>query len=262
MERLPRFIGMVHLPPLPGSPLNTMSVSECEAFALADARTLAAGGADGLIIENFGDAPFRPGRVDAHTVADMTRIALRIRASVDLEIGINVLRNDALSALGIARAIGAGFIRVNILSGVMATDQGLITGQADELMRLRRNLGATDVRVLADVLVKHAMPLGQQSISDAVEDVLMRGLADAIVISGSATGKAANIDDVLTAVDASGNVPVYLGSGASAETVHQFVPPAYGAIAGTSLKRNGRVEEPVDEGKVRTFAQAMEMATS
>ncbi len=65
------------------------------------------------------------------------------------------------------------------------------------------------------------------------------------------------MDDILAAVDASGNVPVYLGSGASAETLRQFVPPAYGAIAGTSLKLDGRVEAPIDEGRVRSFALAM-----
>lgn len=260
MGDFPRFIGMVHLPPLPGSPRSTMSLEACEQRALDDARALAEGGADALIVENFGDAPFRSGRVDAHTVASMTRIALRIRESVGIDIGINVLRNDSLSALGIALAVGASFIRVNILSGVMATDQGLLAGEADELMRLRRLLDATDIRVFADVLVKHAMPLGNQSMTDAVEDATQRGLADAVIVSGSATGKPAEVDDVLEAIRAAGDRLVYIGSGATPDSVSQFIPPAFGAIAGTSLKHDGDVSAPVDVSRVAAFAAAMRIA--
>lgn len=237
--------------------MNRLPISACEDRAVRDAVALAEGGADGLIVENFGDAPFRPGRVDPHTVASMTRIALRIRDVVDLAVGINVLRNDALSALGIAHAIGASFIRVNILSGAMATDQGLITGEADLLMRQRKALGATDIRVLADVLVKHAAPLASQSIKDAVEDTLLRGLADAVIVSGSATGKAANLDDLHQAVCAAKGAPVFIGSGATAGTISSVMPPAYGIIAGTGLKENGDVHAPVDIAHVREFARAV-----
>ena len=257
MTDLPRFIGMVHLPPLPGSPRREQSLAECEARALNDALCLAEGGADALIIENYGDAPFRPGRVDPHTVASMTRIALRIRDAVALPIGINVLRNDAISALGIAHAVGASFIRVNILTGAMATDQGVITGEADRLMRLRRELRATGIKVFGDVLVKHAAPLAPQSIEDAVEDAVFRGLADAVIVSGSATGKATRPEVVLQAVNAARGTPVYVGSGVTAGTVGMLVPPATGVIVGTGIKKGGIVDEPVDIDRVRVFAQAL-----
>lgn len=248
---------MVHLPPLPGSPQSSLPLSACEESAVRDAVALADGGADGLIIENFGDAPFRPGRVDPHTVASMTRIGLRIRTEVDLSIGVNVLRNDALSALGIALAIGASFIRVNILSGAMATDQGLITGEADQLMRLRRELGASGIRVMADVLVKHAAPLAPQTIEDAVEDIIVRGLADAVIVSGSATGKATSLSELQRAREAALGTPVYIGSGATADTIPSLMPPAYGVIAGTSLKTDGNVQAAVDTARVRAFARAV-----
>ena len=254
VTQLPRFIGMVHLPPLPGSPRSSMSIAECEQNAIADARALAAGGADGMIIENFGDAPFRAGRVDPHVIASMTRIALRIREVVDLPLGINVLRNDGIAALGIAQSVGASFIRVNILSGVMATDQGLITGEADDLMRLRRSLRATGIKVIADVLVKHALPFPGATISDAVDDAIERGLADAVVVSGSATGKPASSDDFREAVEAARYVPVYVGSGATAETISDLMPPAYGAIIGTALKFGGDVSSPVDPKRVSELA--------
>ncbi len=257
MDTLPRLIGMVHLPPLPGSPRSSLTIEDRETIALRDAARLSEGGVGAMIVENFGDAPFRPGKVDAHTVAAMTRIAVSISRNVDVSLGINVLRNDAAAALGIAVACGAQFIRVNVLTGVMVTDQGLISGEADRTMRLRRELGAEHIAVFADVLVKHATPLGAPTMADAVEDAVLRGLADAIVISGSATGKSTSRQDLAKAVDAAGGVPVYIGSGATTDSIGSLIPPAFGAIVGTGLKENGDVGAPVDAARVRAFARAI-----
>ena len=156
----PALIGVLHLPPLPGSPRWQGDFEAVRRFALADAAAYLAGGADGLVVENFGDAPFFASEVPPHTVAAMARIAAEVvEAAAGVPVGINVLRNDAQAAMGIAAASGASFVRVNVLSGAMLTDQGLIEGQAAELLRLRRQLEATEVGIFADVLVKHAYPL-------------------------------------------------------------------------------------------------------
>ncbi|MFW6076082.1 MAG: BtpA/SgcQ family protein, partial [Chloroflexota bacterium] len=104
--KFPRFIGMVHLPALPGAPASQLSVDECADHAVRDARALKSGGADAIIVENFHDVPFHAEAVPAHTVASMTRIAIAVRESCSIPVGINVLRNDALAALGIALAAG------------------------------------------------------------------------------------------------------------------------------------------------------------
>jgi len=245
------FIGMVHLQALPGSPRSRATLGACLDMALRDSEALQSGGVDGIIVENFNDVPFRPGRVDAFTVAAMTHICLKVREQVACKLGINVLRNDADAALGIAAAIGADFIRVNIHTGAMLTDQGVITGRADETLRTRRSLGAEHIRIFADVLVKHAVPLGPLRIEDAVDDVVARGLADAVVVTGSATGKSAVRDDVHRAASAAGDVPVFIGSGVSADNVAELVPPAQGLIAGSWLKLEGDVRNAVDVRRVR-----------
>ena len=102
-------VGMVHLLPLPGSP-RARALREIRAAALADARALAAGGVDGLLIENYGDAPFTAGAVEPQVVAAMSVIAAEIRAAAGLPLGINVLRNDSRAALAVAQASGAAFI--------------------------------------------------------------------------------------------------------------------------------------------------------
>ena len=246
-----RLLGMVHLKPLPGSPHYDGRLDACLDAALTDATALAEGGADGVIVENFHDVPFRRGRVDAVTVAAMTRICAELRDRLECPIGVNVLRNDAEAALAVAVAAGAEFIRINVHMGVMATDQGIIEGRADETLRLRRLMAAEHVRIFADVLVKHAQPLASLTIEQAVDDLVRRGLADAVIVSGPSTGRETAPRDVELAVQAARGVPVYVGSGVTYENVERVLPPAAGVIVGTSLKRDGSARNPIDPARVR-----------
>src|SRR2546430_12556747 len=172
-----RLIGMVHLPPLPGSPRWDGSMERAIAVALADARALIDNGMDALIIENYGDAPFTAGRVAAATVAAMAVIAHEIhRALPDAPLGVNVLKSDARSALAVATAIGARFIRVNVLAGAVVADQGIVQTDAHDLLRDRRLLGV-DVAIFADVQGKHAMPLAPVELEQQARDLAARALA-------------------------------------------------------------------------------------
>ena len=248
-------IGMVHLAPLPGSPASRQSLQAITALALADARALRQAGFDALMVENFGDAPFRATRVDPHTVAAMTIIARAIREEVDLPLGINVLRNDALAAIAIATTCGAGFVRINVHCGVYATDQGIIEGRADDNLRYRQALGS-QVAILADVHVKHARPLSSSSIADAAEETAYRGRADALIVSGVAPGKPTDLEDVRAVKAAVPGCPVYVGSGATAENIRQILAIADGAIVGTAVKQDGRTTAPVDPAQAAAFVQA------
>src|SRR5262245_19681628 len=129
-----RIIGMLHVPPLPGSPRNELKLSAIVDWVLKDAEELWSGSVDALLLEYFVDAPFYPRRVPPHTVAFMTAIGREVRRSFDLPIGINLLRNDAKSAIAVAAAVSAEFIRVNIHTGTRITDQGLIEGKAHETL--------------------------------------------------------------------------------------------------------------------------------
>jgi uncharacterized protein len=249
-------IGVVHLLPLPTSPRWGGSLKAVIDRAEQEAAALAAGGVDGLIIENFFDAPFAKDQVDPVVVSAMSLIVQRIMTLVPLPMGINVLRNDAKSAMAIATCVGAQFIRVNVLTGVMATDQGFIEGQAHQLLRYRRELGS-DVKILADVLVKHARPLGSPNLTTAVQETIERGLADGIILSGWSTGNAPTFEDLELAMDAAKGVPVFIGSGASWENIPQLIQSANGVIVASSLKRGGQVENRVDPIRVSRFVESM-----
>ncbi len=245
-------IGMVHLLSLPGSPRWAGQMAEVLKHAVGDAQALEAGGIDGLIVENFGDAPFSKGRAEAHTVSAMTLAVEAVRSAVDVPTGVNVLRNDSKSALAIASTTGAEFIRVNVHTGAMITDQGMIEGHAHETLRYRKELG-TSTKIFADVLVKHAAPLGSQTLEQAARDTVHRGLADAIIVTGAETGQPADKDDVLRAKEAVPDFPVLVGSGVHEGNVAQLLATADGVIVGTSLKEGGVTTNPVDNPRVAAF---------
>lgn len=248
-------IGVVHLMPLPTSPRWRGSLKAVIARAEQEATALAAGGVDGIIVENFFDAPFAKDRVDPAVVSAMTLIVDRLRNMVMVPIGINVLRNDGRSAMAIASCLEAEFIRVNVLTGIMATDQGLIEGKAYDLLRYRRELG-TEVAILADVLVKHARPLGTPNLTIAVQDTIERGLADAVILSGWATGSPPTREDLELASAAANNTPVFIGSGANWNNIAELMPAADGVIVASSLKRKGKIEETIDPIRVSQFVEA------
>lgn len=250
-------IGVVHLAPLPTSARWGGNLRAVIERAEQEATALAAGGVHGIMVENFFDAPFRKDQVDPVVVSAMSLVVQQIRTLVTLPIGVNVLRNDAHSAMAIATCTEAQFIRVNVLTGIMATDQGLIEGKAYELLRYRRELGS-EVKIFADVLVKHARPLGTPNLTVAVQDTIERGLADAVILSGWATGSPPSQADLELAKDAAGATPVFIGSGASLENIAMLMQAADGVIVSSSLKRHGRREQTIDPVRVSQFMEAMQ----
>ncbi len=249
-------IGVVHLLPLPTSPRWGGSLKAVLSRAEQEATALASGGVDGIIVENFFDAPFTKHHVDPAVVSAMTLIVERLMNMIALPLGINVLRNDAKSAIAIATCVRAQFIRVNVLTGIMATDQGLIEGEAHQLLRYRRELGS-DVKILADVLVKHAQPLGSPNLTTAVQETIERGLADGIILSGCATGSPPSLEDLELASAAAKNTPVFIGSGANWENISTLMAAADGVIVSSSLKRRGLIDQPIDPIRVSQFVEAV-----
>ena len=244
-------VGMLHLRALPGSPQDDGDLAATRDLLLRDAEALAEGGVNGLMIENFGDVPFFPGRVPAIVVAHMTAMAAEVRRRVPhLPLGINVLRNDGLSALAIAHAVGASYIRVNVLCGARLADQGPLHAIAHDLLRERAMLRA-EVKILADVDVKHSAPLAARPIADEVDDTLRRGLADGLVVSGAGTGKKTDPAKVAEVKKHAAGAPIFIGSGITADTLPAYLPHATGFIVGTAFKRDGNPANPVEAARVR-----------
>ncbi len=247
-------IGMVHLLPLPGSPRWAGSMDAVLARAVADAAACAEAGLDGVLVENFGDVPFTPDAVEPHTVAAMALAVRAVREKVSLPIGVNVLRNDARAALGIAAVAGARFIRVNVHTGAMVTDQGILAGRAHETLRLRAALGA-EVCLFADVMVKHAAPLAPMPLEQAARDTFHRGLADGLIVSGAGTGAPTAPDEVRRVKEAVPEAPVLVGSGVDEGSIAALLAHADAVIVGTSIKHGGSADHPVDPERARRLME-------
>lgn len=261
MKSRPTFVGVVHLPPLPGSPRPSPGLDAIVARATADAVTLARGGADAVIVENFGDAPFDGDQVAPYTVAAMTRVCLAVRAAApSLKLGVNVLRNDARAALSIAHAVGGSFVRVNVHVGAMVTDQGVLEGKARATLLERARLGAS-VAIVADVRVKHAVPLGNPDLADLARDTVHRGLAETVVVTGSGTGRRADPADWRTVRDAVPTTPVWIGSGFDPESASAF-PGLAGAIVGTWLHEDQDLSAPLAVDRVVVIRKALDLAAA
>lgn len=253
-EPLPRLVGMVHLLPLPGSPLFAGSMDEVVATAVEDARVLVRAGFPALIVENFGDVPFHADVVPPETVAAMTRAVAAV-CETGIPVGVNVLRNDALAALGVAASTGARFIRVNVLTGVMYTDQGPIVGQADQVQRKKAAL-APHVEVWADVMVKHSTPPHGIDARQAALDTVERGLADAVIVSGSGTGEEPDVGEARSVKESvPGGTRIVVGSGATTSNLDSLLAAVDTVIVGSSIKVNGDPSKRPDPLRAKAFVE-------
>ena len=247
-------IACIHLKALPGAPNYKGSMQEVIDTALAETEIYARNRVSGLIVENFRDNPFYPGSLPAETTSAMAVVSHEVKKAFNGPVGVNALRNDAHAALAIALASNADFIRVNVHTGAMLTDQGIIEGRAHETLRTRRNLGLKTL-ILADVRVKHASPIGSFSLEEEVNDIVERGQADGIIVSGPATGVQVDLNE-LTRVKKSSSKPVLIGSGTAPGNLQDLAALADGFIVGSYFKREGKAVNDVDEARVKLMAQS------
>jgi membrane complex biogenesis BtpA family protein len=247
---------MIHVAPLPGSPGYGGDPELPVRRAVADAEALAEAGFAAVVVENYGDLPFYGNQVPKVTVASLARVAAAVRASrPELRVAINCLRNDAEAAMSIACATQAHAIRVNVHAGAALTDQGLLEGRAAETLRLRRSLGA-DVRILADIRVKHSSPAGERPLGVEASDLRYRARADALLVTGHGTGRPASPDDVAILREAVPDSPLLVASGVTHQSARDWAELVDGAIVGSALMHDGEAGRGVDSGRAQSLLRA------
>ena len=149
-------IGAIHTGGLPGTPNADRGVDAIAEACAAEARTYASAGFHGLIIENTHDRPYLKGSVGPEVAAALAVIGYSVRRASGLPLGIQVLAAANQTALAVAYACGACFVRVEGFVFAHVADEGLIESSAGELLRYRRMIGADDIRVFADIKKKHS----------------------------------------------------------------------------------------------------------
>jgi len=246
-------IACIHLQALPGSPNYDGDINAIYDQAIAEAEIFQKNGIDGLIVENFRDKPFFPDRVPAETVAAIAGITREVMRNFTGPVGINVLRNDAESAMAIASAVGADFIRVNVHMNAIVSEQGIIQGNSHKTLRLKSALKSKAL-IFADVGVKHGSALVSRGLAIETIDLEKRGLVDAIIVSGELTGSETSASDV-DIVKKNTNLPVIIGSGATPENIHKIYNKIDGMIVGTYFKKDGIGNNFVDSERVQKFKE-------
>lgn len=248
-------IGVIHLRALPGAPAyEGASLDALAEHAMGEARAYRAAGVDGLIVENHGDIPFtKPGAIGHETVAAMAVIARAVRAEAGCAVGVNVLANAALPALAVAKAAGCTFIRVNQWANAYVANEGFVEGEAAAAARYRAWLHAREIRVFADVHVKHGAHAitADRPLGELARDVEFFD-ADVAIATGSRTGDAASLDE-LRAIAAGTSLPVAVGSGVTPGNVGEILEIADAVIVASWLKRDGVWWNDVDPERALAF---------
>lgn len=252
-------IGMIHFVPLLGY-RGYPGIDRVLQAALADLKAFEEGDVDGVMVENNYDIPHKI-FVNPETVVCMTYLASEIIKKTKLPVGISVLWNDYKAALFMAKICGGKFIRVPVFVDDVKTDYGNVLGEADQVIRYRKEIKADNVALLTDIHVKHAKQLSKYSLEESAKKAIKKG-SDGIIMTGNWTGDAPDLNNLKLIKKAVGNFPVFIGSGASIENVQDLMRYADGVIIGTSLKTGSNSKkhvnirgekERIDGSKVKRF---------
>ncbi len=257
-------VGMVHVHALPGTPGSSLSPDQLVRRAVADARTYLRTGFDAIIIENMHDRPYVHGPKPPEVVAMMTRVALAIRElDPRIPLGIQILSGGNADALAVALATGASFIRCENFAFAHVADEGLLaTAEAGPLLRYRRSIGADHIKVCCDIKKKHASHAltADLSLADVAHGAEFFS-ADALIVTGAATGRPTNPDD-LTEVRAASNLPLFVGSGVTPAQIPSLLAHADALIVGSSVKAGGHWSNDPDPARCRALVKARDKAVS
>lgn len=245
-------IGMLHLIPLPGSPVyDGTGLKPVIERALKEAETLVAGGINALEVENYNDPTYFPDDAPAETIASLSIVAHEIhKAFPQIPLGICLLA-DPQASIAVAHASGAKFVRATFFTEASVDVSGLALRRPHGIMRYRKFLDPS-IKLFADIHIKHSAPLAMRPIEESAYDAAYF-LADAVILSGKHTGFQTPIEDVKKVRKVLPNFPIFIGSGTRKENVEELLQFATGAVVGTSLKYDGNTENTVDLNRVKEF---------
>lgn len=248
-------IGTIHILPTPGAPrYRGQPMPDIIERAVQDAKRYVEGGIDGVIVENEGDIPFRrPQDVGPDTVAAMTAVTTAVRDAIDVPLGLNVLANAVVQSLAVARVTGGVFVRANQWVNAYIANEGFIEGAAAEALRFRHIVDGENIRVFADVHVKHGSHaiVSDRSIEEMTHDAEAFD-ADVLIATGQRTGDPTRVEEV-EVIKQVASRPVIVGSGLDARNAATLMTVADGAIVGSAMKHDGVWWNPVEVSRVHSI---------
>ncbi len=244
---------MVHVAALPGTPRNSAGIAEIVSAALRDTLLLVEGGVDAIMIENMHDRPYLNRIAGPEIVSAMTAVAVELRRKIKLPLGIQILAGANKAALAVALAAGFDFIRAEGFVFGHLADEGWMNSDAGELLRYRKQIGAEHIQIFTDIKKKHASHAVTTDVTIAeTAKAAAFFLSDGVIVTGTATGEKALVEEV-KAVKLSVKIPVIVGSGIDERNIHEYWDMADAFIVGSSMKKHGKWENPVDPERIRNL---------
>ena len=252
-------IGMVHVQALPGTPQNKYSISQICDMAVEEAKIYTEAGLDAIMIENMHDVPYLKETIGPEIVASMTAIAIAVREATDLDLGIQILAGANKEALAVAQAANFQFIRAEGFVFGHVADEGYMDSCAGELLRYRKAIGAEDVKIFTDIKKKHSSHALTADVDiDETAKAAEFFLSDGVIVTGSSTGKAVYLHEMKSLKDKL-NLPIFIGSGITADNLSEYWDYASGFIVGSHFKEGGYWKNPISGEHLNMFMEKVKL---
>jgi membrane complex biogenesis BtpA family protein len=251
-------IGMIHLPALPGTPKNTLSPQKIIDLAVAEAKLYAQNGLNTVMIENMHDLPYLNQKA-GHEISSITAIiAYEIKRKLGIYCGIQILAGANKAAVAAAHSARADFIRAEGFVFAHVADEGYIESSAAELLRYRKMIKAENILIFTDIKKKHSAHALTADISIAeTAEAAEFFLSDGIIVTGTSTGKQADINDV-KAVKNAVKTPILIGSGITSDNIAEYYPHADAFIIGSYFKEEGNWQNPPEPKRIKKLLKDVE----
>jgi membrane complex biogenesis BtpA family protein len=253
-------IGMLHLPPLPGSyNYAGQPLDDIVAHAVGEADILASAGFDGFLMQNAGDRPASL-EVCPEKIAYMSVIGAAVhRAYPAIPLGVNVCWNVPKATIAVCHAAGGAFIRLeHVYIGMAITPHGPVYGCAYEATQFLKLLDAKHIRIFADVYEAHSVPIGRVPIEQAARQATGACQAHAVVITGSTFAE--SVEMIQAIKKSTPALTVILGGGSDPANVGEALRLADGIMVGRSLKTRLDTMAPIQRDRAEAYMEAVRRA--
>lgn len=253
-------IGMVHLPPLPGTPFYQEGNMELALDkAVADATALYQGGADGCLVQTVDRVYPTTDEADYARVAAMAAIVKAVADATgpEFQIGVQMMMNALKASVAVAKVCGGSFLRCTALVGATLTPSGMVQANPHDFLTYRASLGANHIRLIAEVDSMHFHWLGGRSTAEVARMAARLGAAAVEVAHADEETNARLVHEIKQAMP---HLPVILGGHTNHENVARRLARADGVFVGTCLKSedwDGRV----DVERVREYVKIVASLT-
>ena len=249
-------IAMAHIGALPGSPLYDADGGMAKLIdeVASDIEKLQAGGVHCIMFGNENDRPYQL-KACPQSLAAMTAVVMAVKPMLKVPFGVNYLW-DPVGSVALANATGASFAR-EIFTGLFASDMGMWEPKAAEAVRLRRNLGRSDMKLLFNINAEFASSIDTRPIALRAKSAVFSSLADAILVSGPLTGQPSEASDLKAVREALPDTPLFANTGVNIDNVAETFRYADGCVIGTHFKVDGDTWNAVDADRVKRFMDAV-----